>query len=90
MRTACYTTSVPSLGITAAISPQPLSAEAGGLLVLEEVYLHIVGCFQTVQAVSLSGYVRGSKGELSPILRQHHALADHTFRLPEWDVSDHM
>lgn len=66
--TAHYTTSVPSLRITdAAISPQPLSAEAGGLLILEDVCLHIVGCFQTIQAVSPLGYLRCSKGQLSPI-----------------------
>lgn len=82
---------MPSLRITdEAISPQPLSAEAGGLLILEEVCLHIVGCFHTVQAVSPLGYVRCSKGGLSMVHRQRHALADHSFRFPERDFSDHM
>lgn len=66
-----------------------LSAKAGGLLILEEVCLHIVGCFQTTQAIFSSGYVRHSKGELSPLHRQHHALADHSSRSPERDFSDH-
>lgn len=48
------------------------------------------GMFQTVQAVSPLGYVRGSKRELSPVCREHHALADHPFRFPERDFSDHM